>query len=236
MHYVIGDIHNELRKLRSILNQINIRPEDELIVLGDVFDRGGTDADPVGVYLELSGIKGKCTWVRGNHDQWLADYIKKYYSKSERRREKLPPYSYNSFELMRQKFTKEEMLSLVDYIDSLPLQKELELSGKKYLFAHAMTSPLGVPQKRDYYMMGTYDYDIFLLEGIEGAISMCGHTPTDIIVWSQGNHKYLDEDKKSIWRNERENVYLLDCRCGFENGRLACICLETGERFYSDDE
>ena len=40
MHYVIGDIHNDLKKLKQILKQINITRDDELIVLGDVFDRG----------------------------------------------------------------------------------------------------------------------------------------------------------------------------------------------------
>lgn len=48
MHYVIGDIHNEAKKLRSILSQINMEPEDELILLGDLFDRGGIQLDPVG--------------------------------------------------------------------------------------------------------------------------------------------------------------------------------------------
>lgn len=35
MHYVIGDIHNDLKKLKQILKQINITRDDELIVLGD---------------------------------------------------------------------------------------------------------------------------------------------------------------------------------------------------------
>ena len=47
MHYVIGDIHNDLKKLKQILKQINITRDDELIVLGDVFDRGGESADPL---------------------------------------------------------------------------------------------------------------------------------------------------------------------------------------------
>lgn len=233
MHYVIGDIHNELQKLKSVLAQINLTQEDELIVLGDVFDRGGVDADPVGVYFALSGIQGKCSWVRGNHDQWLADYVKMYYSCSDRKRVKMPAYTYNSFELMRQRLTEVDMLNLADLIDSLPLQKELEIDGAKYLFAHAMTSPVGVPQKRDYYLMGTFDLEAFFMEGIEGVISMCGHTPTENILRGRYNNMYLDEYKNSIWRNEKENVYLLDCGCGFKSGRLACICLETGERFYS---
>ena len=45
--------------------------------------------------------------------------------------------------------------------------------------------------------------------------------------------RYLDEESNSIWLNEQENVYIMDCGCGLPNGRLAGICLETGERFYS---
>lgn len=57
-----------------------------------VFDRGEENVDPIGVYFLLSGIKEKCTWIRGNHDQWLADYIKKYYSKPDRKRLKMSSY------------------------------------------------------------------------------------------------------------------------------------------------
>lgn len=234
MHYVIGDIHNELNKLKSILGQINLTSADELIVLGDIFDRGYDEADPVGVYFALSGIQGKCSWVRGNHDQWLADYIKEYYSCSDRKRAKMPAYTYNSFEIMRQRLTEVDMLNLADLILGLPLQIDIKVEGKKYLFAHAMTSYVGVPQKKDYYLMGNYELDAFFLEGVEGYISMCGHTPTDNIIWKTGNHTYLDEYKNSIWRNEKENVYLLDCGSGFKSGRLACLCIETGERYYSE--
>lgn len=71
--------------------------------------------------------------------------------------------------------------------------------------------------------------NFFCLIWNSGVISMCGHTPTENVLWSRNKNMYLDEYKNSIWRNERENVYLLDCGCGFKSGRLACICLETGE-------
>ncbi len=236
MHYVIGDIHNESGKLQDILNQINLNAGDELIVLGDVFDRGGANPDPVGVYFMLLGIQGKCIWIRGNHDQWLADYIKKYYAKSERKRKKMNSYIYNSFEIMRQRITEIDIINIADMIYSLPLQKEITVDGRKYLFAHAMTSYPSIPQSKDYYLMGNYELDEFFLEGIDGYISICGHTPTWNVVWQRNQALYLDKYRKSIWRNEKENVYLLDCGCGFESGLLACMCLETGKRYYSDCE
>ena len=87
MHYVIGDIHNDLKKLKQILKQINITRDDELIVLGDVFDRGGETADPFGVYCALAGLQGKCSWIRGNHDDWLANYTYEYFNTPEKKRQ-----------------------------------------------------------------------------------------------------------------------------------------------------
>lgn len=231
MHYVLGDIHNELRKLKSILDQIQLGVEDELIVLGDIFDRGADKPDPVGVYFELRKIQGKCTCVRGNHDQWLADYIKKYYGASEKQRNKMFSYWYNSFDLMKDRLTPVDMINLADLILGLPLQVEREIDGKQYLFAHAMTFQPGIMVKDEYYLEGNYDYDSFLLDGIEGYISMCGHTTTGNL--SCGKDYFLDAAKESIWRNKNKNVYLLDCGCGFSTGKLACLCIETGERFYA---
>ena len=231
MHYVLGDIHNELRKLKSILDQIQLGVEDELIVLGDIFDRGADKPDPIGVYFELCKIEGKCTWVRGNHVQWLADYIKKYYGASEIQRHKMFSYCHNSFELMKDRLTPVDMLNLADLFLELPLQVEREIDGIKYLFAHAMTFQPGISVKDEYYLEGNYDYDFFSLDGIEGYISMCGHTPTGNLTSRKG--LYLDEAKESIWCNESKNVYLLDCGCGFSTGKLACLCIETGERFYA---
>lgn len=232
MHYVMGDIHNEAKKLNSILEQIQPTYDDDVIVLGDLFDRGGDEADPLGVYFMLSGLQGNCTWIRGNHDQWLADYIKKYFSLSERKRKNMISYFYNSFNLMKQRMTETDMLNLADLIYDLPLQEMIDIDGKKFLLAHAMTSYPSIKEPDIYYMMGDWELETFFLSGIESYISLCGHTTTDSILWKKGG-RYLDEYMHSIWVNEKENVYLMDCGCGFAGGKLACICLENGERFYS---
>lgn len=229
---MIGDIHNEAKKLNSILEQIQMESDDEVIVLGDLFDRGGNDADPLGVYFTLSGIQGKCIWIRGNHDQWLADYIEKYFSLSERKRRDMGSYFYNSFDLIKQRMTETDMLNLADLIHGLPLWQEIDIDEKKFLMAHAMTSYPSVKEPDDYYMMGNWELESFFLEGMGNYISLCGHTVTDNIPWKKTG-RYLDEYEHSIWVNDKENVYLLDCGCGFADGKLACICLETGERFYS---
>lgn len=231
MHYVIGDVHNEIRKLDDILEQIQPTDSDVAILLGDLFDRG-EEANPVGVYFAIAGLADRCVWIRGNHDEWLANYIKKFFALPGRKRHMMSPYPYNSFDLMAQRMTERDMLDLADQIQTLPLQMELEIEGKKYLLAHAMTSHPSQRKSAGEYLMGNYNLEFFFLTGVDGYISLCGHTVTDD-AFMQMRGTYSDKSSHSIWRNDRENVYLMDCGCGFTGGKLACICLETGERFYS---
>lgn len=229
MHYVIGDIHNENAKLQHMLRKISFGKGDHLYILGDLFDRGFDSADPVGVYFTVLGLEDRCSVIRGNHDQWLAEYIEEYYSLPEKARDRQEPYFYNSFDLMRQRLAPVDLQNLAEYIKALPLQLEVELD-RKYLLAHAMTSPYGICRGDMYYLMGDINYERFIRTGIRGYISFCGHEETGHFVDVPG--RYFDEKYTSIWVNQAENVYMMDCGCGFRGGRLGCFCLETGERYY----
>lgn len=239
MHYVIGDVHNDAKRLHQMLDTIGFQRDgkeaDHLYLLGDLFDRGGAAADPVEVYFTVLGLGASCTAVEGNHDRWLAAYIRSYYALPERKRKRQKPYHYESFELLRERLTDVDVQELAEWILlQMPLQAGLTLDGQRYLFAHAMTSPLQT-EEDGYYLLGDLmtseeTYDDFLLKGTEGYISFCGHNPTDNLIYCPG--EYCDADRPSIWHNAAGNVYMMDCGCGFADGRLACFCLETGERFY----
>ncbi|MCM1058056.1 MAG: metallophosphoesterase [Firmicutes bacterium] len=172
-----------------------------MILLGDIFDRGVEEADPVGVYFAISGLWDRCVWLRGNHDEWLADYIKKYFSLPERKRSRMFPYPYNSFELIKQRLTEKDMLDLADQIYELPLQMELEIEGKRYLFAHAMTVHPSERKPAKEYLMGNYELESFFLEGIEGYTSLCGHTVTDDYFMQE---KRIKEEKFLVTETKRE--------------------------------
>ena len=49
-----------------------------------------------------------------------------------------------------------------------------------------------------------------------------GHTDSSY-QYNNPHGRYLD-GQHSIWVNDLENMYMLDCGCGLPNGRLACIC------------
>lgn len=216
MHYVISDIHNNNERLSRLLQKINFSKEDHLYILGDLFDRSTHAPDPVGVYFAILQLGGQCTIIKGNHDEWLADYILRYFDMAERKRKKLPGYEYNSFDLLMQRLTPVDMQKLAKTIKGWPLQLELELQGTMHLLAHAKTSHPNEPRGDDYYLNGEADDESFLEKGIEGYVSVCGHREMD----------------RQIWKNQKGNLYIIDCGCGYKDGRLGCLCLETKEEFY----
>lgn len=173
--------------------------------------------DPVGVYFNVLKLGDKCTVVRGNHDNYLAEYITKYYETPERKRKRLPPYLYDTFELLQQRLTPADIQELAQGILSLPLQICVELEGVNYLMAHAMTSHPEQRRSDDYFLLGGHNDRAFLQNGIPGYVSICGHS---------------NVGGGSIWKNTLGNVYKCDCGYGFTGSRLGCLCLETGEVYY----
>ena len=230
--YIIGDIHNSIKKLDKLLTRIAPSMQDQIILLGDLFDRGGAAPDPIGVYYRISGLNTNVTWIRGNHDQLLAEYIYSYYGTVENKRSSLRPYRYNSFDLMKERLTEVDMLNLADLIMRLPLQVEIEVNSVKYLLAHAMTfDPSAGEQEKKAYLEGFGDKKVYWEHGVESYVSLVGHHDVQY-QFNNPNGRYLDEELNSIWMNNQGNVYMMDCGCGLAGGRLASFCLETGERFY----
>lgn len=230
--YVIGDVHNSLSKLEQMLELIAPTANDFLYFLGDLFDRGGADPNPVGVYFKFLEINAQCAWIRGNHDNMLAEYIHRYYGTPVKKRDAIEPYRYNSFALMRDRLVEADLLNIAEQIMNLPLQAELEIDGEKYLLAHAMTfDPSQDGMIPEACMEGVALMDDYLHEGVEGYISMIGHMDSAYMC-NADYGRYLDGRSNSIWENAKKNLYLLDCGCGLPNGRLAGICLETGARYY----
>ena len=70
---IIGDIHGCARSLQALLEKVEPSPErDELVLLGDLFDRG---PDSYYVYQLAQGLAAefgdRFTLLRGNHEDYL---------------------------------------------------------------------------------------------------------------------------------------------------------------------
>jgi serine/threonine protein phosphatase 1 len=72
--FAVGDIHGCAIALETMITALNLRPEDSLIVLGDVIDRG---PDSRAVLQQLLSLRNSCrlTTILGNHEQMLLDVI-----------------------------------------------------------------------------------------------------------------------------------------------------------------
>lgn len=217
-----------------MIKLISPTTQDQIILLGNIFDHEGAEPDPVGVYFRICGLNTNVKWIRGNHDHPLAKYIYTYYGTVPKKRSSLQPYRYNSFDLMKDRLTEADMLNLADQIMDLPLHIEIDIGSEKYLLAHAMTfAPLYREQEETMYLEGIAEMQKYWQYGIKGYVSLIGHRDSGY-QYNNPYGSYLDDKLNSIWVNEPENVYMVDCGCGLPNGRIACICLETRERFYAE--
>lgn len=53
MHYIITDIHNDSWRFMKLLEKIDLKEDDHLYLLGDLFDRCMDHPDPAGVYFQV---------------------------------------------------------------------------------------------------------------------------------------------------------------------------------------
>lgn len=64
-HITVGDIHGCIEEFKALLDQVKYRPgEDDLILLGDLLDRG---PDPAAVVRFAREQQARC--IRGNHEE-----------------------------------------------------------------------------------------------------------------------------------------------------------------------
>jgi serine/threonine protein phosphatase 1 len=68
----IGDIHGCAHALRRLITAISPRPEDVIVTLGDVLDRGPNSREVIELLMDLSQ---KCVFkpVLGNHEEMFLD-------------------------------------------------------------------------------------------------------------------------------------------------------------------
>ena len=124
---VFSDVHGNLKALKAALNQIKENGADQIIFLGDIFQRGNEEIECLEL-LKASGI----ICLKGNCELYLADgvdidpdveYLREYYDG------------------MRSKLSAEQM----SFIKQMPLFLEKEINGHKMHFSHFLFSDVNAP-------------------------------------------------------------------------------------------
>lgn len=233
MNYVISDIHGYYNQFVEILDLIKLKDTDTLYVLGDVVDRGPNPIKTLLKLMEMSNV----VCIVGNHELMALDGLR--FLNTEITTTAVDSIDVellgNLIDWQRNgsASTIEEFKSLdqelrneiLNFIMDFSMYEELIINGQKYLLVHAGLGEYS-PQKtiEDYSLKNlVWDRANYNIQYFEDTIVVTGHTPTQFI---EGN-----QNPGRIYKNL--NHIAIDCGCGMPDGRLAAICLETGEEYYS---
>lgn len=231
MIYVMSDIHGMYDKYIKMLETIDLSPKDTLYILGDIVDRGPASMRILKDMMGRSNIKP----IFGNHElmmieciEWIAKEITDELLNDidENKLIKLSDWLENGGCQTIREFktlTRNEQRAIIDFLMDFTAYEEVSVNGKVYLFIHAGLSAFDKDKSLD-----EYDADDFVWESPDFEMPyfddtdqyvIVGHTPTPLL-----------SGKTQIFH--KNNFIAIDCGACFENGMLACLCLDTMEEFY----
>ena len=223
-HYIMSDIHGEADRFHAMLEKIGFSEDDDLIIIGDVIDRG-----PVGITLLLEIMEmPNVTMLLGNHEYMMLRYlgpgVKGVDIRNWNRNGNAPTLA--AYLKLKAKVQNK----IKDYLRTRPTHMELEVEGNRYYLVH------GFPGDNVHdEVWGRPDTEA------ENPIPDCrliiGHT---IVL----NMIPVDERFSYILKLESTGDHLriyhapgfinLDCGCGYDMPikALACLRLEDMREFY----
>ena len=236
MTYVISDIHGEYDKFVELLKRIKYGDADTLYILGDVVDRG---PHPIKTLLMLMNMPNVICLV-GNHElmalECLEFLMKEITDKSIDEMDENMINNLLTWQANGSSTTLDEFYELdadlkqdvIDFIKDFSIYEEVKVEGRNYLLVHAGLGNYSPENDIEDYSLhdlvwARADYDT---QYFEDTYVVTGHTPTQII---EGN-------PRPGYIYKKNNHIAIDCGAHFPGGRLAAICLDTGEEFYSSEK
>ena len=219
--YVISDIHGEYGKFMELLDIIHFSVEDILYVLGDVVDRG---KNPVKTLLKMMEMPNVIP-IAGNHEQMMLECMLVLINEVK---------DENSIKEFAEKFSDDMFQKLYAWqrnggiatTDELSkLDNETRKDVLDYLLVHGGLGNFDIKRDIDDYSLdelvwSRVDYDVRYFDDV---ITVTGHTPT----------RYIEDNPRPGYVYRKNNHIDIDCGAYLPGGRLAAICLDTGEEFYT---
>lgn len=222
MTYVMSDIHGDLDRFRSVMDQIHLKAYDHLYVLGDVIDGYPYGLD---ILYELRDMPN-ATVLLGNHEKMCYDSMV-----SDNGSRLLSNWIKNGGQVtMNALFRMEttEIEEIMDFIRKMPLTATVTVNDREYLLLHSC--PPHLYNGKTLTKENVWDFSLWTRvepDDIlpDGRIFIFGHTPTE---------SYQDKVPLSIYHGKGKIG--IDCGSGnpHEACRLACLRLEDMKEYYSD--
>ena len=243
--YAISDIHGCYHEFMKLLDLIGFGDEDELLILGDVVDRGLGIAECIRwlVDRKANTAESNVTFLRGNHEQMTMWAFNGRWSRWTFDMDSRQWWTGNggiqTLEQMEERLSKSELDAFQEIVESAPNIITRTIDDKLMVFTHAGIRAPEDPSEKDDWFVQTED-DL-LWEGRQWYMScdippfhvISGHVPTSVIAAYRGlscSAKVKEEGKQNRimhWRNK----HAIDCGCVFD-GNLGALRLEDFEGFY----
>jgi len=241
MHYIIGDVHGCYDPLMQMLD--NIYSEDanaEIILLGDLIDRGPQVFETLMWAMENVRPDGPIRCVRGNHEELALEWIQHSYSKWLHRPQSPLPRSKFDFAQMLQEhnlLAPEIISDIADFFHSLPHRIPLTITrtnGEKMnlMLVHAWHDS----KARTEAFQRRINTNFRCFTGRRGSdyVIIHGHTPTQLPEYMEADPENTVPGRISL----RHCAINIDGGCCYGlvdgvQGHLCGICPETGKQYYT---
>jgi len=251
MNYVISDLHGYYDEFLQMLELIDFSEDDNLIVIGDVVDRGPASVKLLQYLMKRSDI----LLLMGNHDWFMRDTIKRlpidihfdnikdYLDENivitnDNVNQYLTEHSYRNWTYNGGESAFNEYLNLsvsertdlIKFLDSLLYYYELTVENQKYMLVHSVPVEFEKEKRMEDYapfdlLFSRIEKDAWNGKFYDDKILIVGHTPTLLI-----DNEYAGKIYK------KEKIINIDCGCAYknknDNGKLGCLRLEDMKEFY----
>lgn len=217
----MSDIHGNILRYKTIMDQINLQETDHLYVLGDIIDRF---PDGITIMQELLKMQN-CTILLGNHELMMLQTLTEPFDINS----SFGLWMYNggipTLKAFRNLSEKEQM-QIIEQIKAFPISVDIKVNDKNYCLSHSSLQEMY--KKNDYQYSNSKEFAVWNRITPECKLPkrkflIFGHTPTI---------HYQNQTPPSIWYGE--NRIGIDCGAGSSSGRLACLRLDDMKEFYSE--
>ena len=249
MNYVMSDLHGCYDEFLRMLVLINFTEYDNLIIIGDVVDRG-----PASVKLlrDLAARKN-IRLLMGNHEWFMLETVKRlpvdiapdkiggYLDENiiitnANFNDYITEYCYRNWAYNGGEPTFNEYLGLsvpertdvIKFLESLLYYYELTVGNQKYMLVHSVPAGFNKEKAPEDYepfdlLFNRIERDEWDGEFYDDKIMIVGHTPTFYIDKEYAGKIYV-----------KRRIINIDCGCVYKSygGRLCCLRLEDMKEYY----
>ncbi len=228
MTYVMSDIHGMYDKYMKMLEVIGLSEDDDLYILGDVIDRGDSSAE---VLLDMMN-RPNVNPIIGNHEVMAIDVLDIQFGGEKEDQ----PADFDDMMdnwlinggmptlTSISKLSYDKRLDVFDYLSDFTNYEKACIDDKLYILVHSGFDNFSPDRRLSDYSTNELVWHSpdpeFRYFKDESIFVVSGHIPTINI---NGRPEII---------HKCGNI-LIDCGACFENGRLACLCLDTMEEFYT---